>query len=196
VSSTFAGFALVSSSFVPLDGPPSCRGAGTSPVASGVPSCSADSATGSDAGISLAAWAANHVLTEHRWDLTTDPVVSDRLVAECERAKVRLSYTKQTRIELAQVDPGGPFATETISIDQSKLSELCTELVRRSFSVCDAALHTAGVRHSDIDAVFLAGGASQLPMIRAGIAKYFGTVPRIDFDPMEVVSIGASLPSK
>ena len=66
------------------------------------------------------------------------------------------------------------------------------DLVRRTFVVCDEVLGKADIKARDIDAVFLAGGTTQLPMIRHGVEAYFGRTPQSGFDPMEVVAIGAS----
>ena len=148
---------------------------------------------GDDIDRRIAAWAADELLKRCNWDLHSDPEVFDRLIVECERAKIRLSQSDTTNIELAQVDPAAPETALNVEINQRLLSELATDLVRRTFSICDEVLRDANTKASEIDAVFLAGGITQLQMIRQGIASYFGTPPRCDFDPMEVVSIGASL---
>jgi molecular chaperone DnaK len=148
---------------------------------------------GDDIDRAIAAWAAEEVARVHRWDLRSDPVVWDRLVIECERAKIRLCYAKETRIELAQVDPAAPAAESCIDLADTMLADLCMDLVKRTFVICDAVLNQAGTRAQDIDAVFLAGGATQLPTVQSAVKQYFGRTPRCSYDPMEVVGIGASV---
>jgi molecular chaperone DnaK len=147
---------------------------------------------GDDIDLALARWAADRILQEHNWNLRDDPAVFNRLVLECERAKCRLSYALQTEIPLSQIDPAGPIATASLALDQDLLSSLSSDLVRRTFGICDEVLRNAGVKASDLDAVFLAGGSTELPMVKDGIRQYFGKDPVAEIDPMEVVAIGAS----
>jgi molecular chaperone DnaK len=147
---------------------------------------------GDDVDHALATWAAEEVLRVHRWDLRTDAEVFDRLMLECEYAKIRLSYAAQTRIELSQVDPLGPAGSTGLSVDRPMLARLCTDLAQRTFTVCDQVLAKVGLKAAEIGSVFLAGGSTLLPMVRSGVEAYFGRPARCDFDPMEVVSIGAS----
>lgn len=148
---------------------------------------------GDDIDQAVASWAAERVLEEHRWDLRDNAVIFDRLVSECERAKVRLCYASETKIELAQVDPAAPAATSFLTVGQDVLADLTLDLVRRSFVICDEVLARAGVKVANIGAVYLAGGTTQLPMVRNAVGQYFGTNPISAYDPMEVVAIGASL---
>lgn len=148
---------------------------------------------GDDIDQALAAWAADEVLRSHRWDLRVDPAVYARLVVECERAKIRLCSQEETRIDLSQVDPASPEGAEGPAVSRRVLAELCLDLVRRTFVICDEVLARCRLKASDLDAVYYAGGTTKLPMIRDGIEQYFGQAPRCDFDPMQVVSIGASL---
>jgi molecular chaperone DnaK len=147
---------------------------------------------GDDVDRTLAEWAADTVLAEHRWDLRSEPEVFDRLVLQCERAKIRLSYGKETKIELAQIDPSSAVAERSIILTQSRMMELCTHLVRRTFVICDEVLRKAGIKAAAVDAVYLAGGSTQLPSVRAGVEQYFGKPVHLRHDPMEVVAIGAS----
>jgi molecular chaperone DnaK len=148
---------------------------------------------GDDVDGALAAWAAAEILRDHRWDLRDDPETFDRLVAECERAKIRLSYVEKTRIELAEVDPAAPFVAAGVTLGRAELTDLCTDLVRRTFGICDEVLAGAGLKARDVGAVYLAGGSCLLPMLRGAVEQYFGASARCDFDPMEVVALGASL---
>lgn len=147
---------------------------------------------GDDIDQSIANWAADEVLASHRWDLRDNALVFDRLVLECERAKIRLCYASHTTIDLGHVDPAVPPGDNTLTIGQERLQDLADRVVGRSFVVCDEALAAANVKPSDIGAVFLSGGTTQLPMVRRAVAQYFDRQPRSELDPMEVVSIGAS----
>jgi hypothetical protein len=148
---------------------------------------------GDDVDCALACWAADELLRLHGWDVRSDPEVFDRLVLECERAKTRLSYAAETVIKLAEVDPASPVAAGDMPLERARLQALCGPLLQRTFIVCDEVLHRVNLRAQDVGAVFLAGGSSQLPMICEGLEAYFGKPPRREFDPMEVLAIGASL---
>jgi molecular chaperone DnaK len=141
----------------------------------------------------LSDWVAEQMLVRHNWDTRSDPEVFDRVVVQCERAKIRLCLADSTSIELRNIDPSAPAAAESIPLDRRKLSELAQPLVSRTFLLCDQVLRDAGLQSSQIDAVYLAGGSTLMPLVRDGVAHYFGSLPRCELDPMEVVAIGASL---
>jgi molecular chaperone DnaK len=148
---------------------------------------------GDDIDLEIANWTAMEVLERYGWDLTNNSEVRARLVSECECAKVRLSSKEVTTIDLSQVDPECPGASQGLMLERESLDRLCDELVRRSFVTCDHVLASAGVRASDLDAVFLAGGSTHLPTIQKGVEAYFGKPGRMDFEPTHVVALGASL---
>jgi molecular chaperone DnaK len=141
----------------------------------------------------LSDWVSDQMLAKYNWDPRADAEVFDRVVVQCERAKIRLCLAESTNIELRNIDPSAPAATESIPIDRRKLSELAQPLVSRTFLLCDQVLRDAGLQSSQIDAVYLAGGTTLMPLVRDGVAHYFGSLPRCELDPMEVVAIGASL---
>jgi molecular chaperone DnaK len=148
---------------------------------------------GDDIDRAMAEWAAQQVLAKYRWDLRSDPETYDRLVLEAERAKIRLSFARQTSLELGQVDPASPVAIESVKLDREMLERVAYPLIQRTFGVCDEVLSEAAVRPRDIDAVLLAGGSTGLAMVRHYVARYFDQTPEVAFDPMEVVALGASL---
>jgi molecular chaperone DnaK len=148
---------------------------------------------GDDIDRAIAEWAAGQTLERHNWDLSTHPEVYDRLAVQAERAKIRLSIASQTRIELSQIDPGAPAAGEGLVLERDTLLRLCSPFIARTFLICDQVLHEAGLIASNIDAVFLAGGTTLLPAVREGVGRYFGAPVHSELDPLEVVSIGASL---
>ena len=141
----------------------------------------------------LAEWVADQVLKEHNWDLRNYSEIYGRLLLECERAKIRLSFFDETVIELCKIDPDGPAAPHELAIRASDLDVLSEELVRRTFVTCDSVLREADVRPQDLDAVFLVGGSTQLAKVREGVEIYFGKPGRFEVEPMEAVAIGASL---
>jgi len=148
---------------------------------------------GDDIDHALAEWVSQHVLEKHNWDLTNYAETYDRLLARCEDAKIALSVNPEAPILLSQVDPECPVEDDELVVTQSLLSEKCRELVRRSFIACDDVLRTANLRPPDIDTVFLAGGTTMLPMIQEGVEAYFGRAGLVEFDPTEVVALGAGL---
>ncbi len=151
---------------------------------------------GDDIDSAIADWVAGEVMERFSWDLRSDTLVRDRLIVQCERAKARLGFAAQTRVELGQIDPAAPMASQSIVIDRARLDMLARDLVGRTFALCDEVLRGGGLRAQDIDAVFMSGGSTLLPSVRDGVARYFSKLPRCDYDPMEVVAIGASLTSE
>jgi len=148
---------------------------------------------GDDIDLRLSGWVADEMLKTHRWEYRNEPEVLARLILECEQAKIRLSRDKQTSIDMTRVDLSSPFASASIEVDRKRLSLLCGDIVRRTFIICDEVLGKVGVKPKQIDAVFVVGGPTQLPMFKEGIEEYFQQPVRYMFDPMYVVAIGASV---
>ena len=148
---------------------------------------------GDDVDRTIALHVADRTLSQHGWDLTNDAVTFDRLVMACEMAKCELTETEQAAIAIPSVDAAAPESCGVIPITRDQVQQLTLDLVRRTFGICDEVLAQASLRARDIDAVFLAGGSTLLPGLRAFIAQYFDKRPRHDLDPMHVVSLGASL---
>lgn len=148
---------------------------------------------GDDVDHALAMWAAQEVLKKYRVDLSVDREAMDRLVLECEQAKIRLSYVQHTHIDLGQVDPVMLPPDGRVDVDQPQLQRLVADLVRRSFVVCEDVLRRGGVDRKKLGAVFLAGGSTQLPVVRTALEHFFGRSPHVDISPTQVVSMGASL---
>ena len=148
---------------------------------------------GDDIDLAIAEWAAEKVLSTHRWDLKADKEVFAGLVAECEQAKVRLSRAEVTEVAIPQADPAMPDHVPNITLDRATLWDLALPTVRRTFGLCDEVFDRAHLRASAAEAVFLAGGTTALPGFADYIGKYFDKRPRSDIDPMQVVAIGASM---
>lgn len=148
---------------------------------------------GDDVDRELAQRVAERVLTEHRWDLRTDPETFGRLIGSCCAAKEALATSEQVFIDVSEVDPSSPLGALRVTIDRAELVAITSDFVRRTFSLCDLVLDDARITTREIDAVFLAGGSTRLPGLRDMVGTYFGKRARFDIDPMHVVAIGASL---
>jgi molecular chaperone DnaK len=148
---------------------------------------------GDDVDRTIALHVADRTLSRDGWDLTNDAVTFDRLVHACELAKCELSQTEEAAIAIPSVDPAAPESCGVIPITREEVQQLTLDLVRRTFAMCDEVLAEASLKARDMEAVFLAGGSTLLPGLRGYVESYFGKRPRFDMDPMQVVSLGASL---
>jgi molecular chaperone DnaK len=148
---------------------------------------------GDDVDQRLAAWVRHSVLEKHNWDLASYAEVYDRVLSECELAKIGLASTDRVEFLLGQVDPDCPAPDEPIAITRSLLDMQCRELLQRSFTACDAVLRQAGMKASDVDVVMLAGGSTLLSVVQDGVETYFGKRGSMGIEPTEVVAIGASI---
>ncbi|MFZ1863950.1 MAG: Hsp70 family protein [Polyangiales bacterium] len=148
---------------------------------------------GDDVDRTIALHVADRTLARDGWDLTSDAVTFDRLVLAAEMAKCELSELEQAAIAIPTVDAAAPESCGVISITRDEVRQLTLDLVRRTFGICDEVLAQASLKARDMQAVFLAGGSTRLPGLRAYVESYFGKRPRFDLDPMQVVSLGASL---
>jgi molecular chaperone DnaK (HSP70) len=148
---------------------------------------------GDDVDHRLAAWVRHSVIEKHNWDLASYAEVYDRVLSECELAKIELTTADRVEFLLGQVDPDCPAPDEPIAITRELLDAQCRELLQRSFSACDAVLRQAGMKASDVDVVLLAGGSTLLAVVEEGVASYFGQRGAMGMDPTEVVAIGASI---
>ncbi len=148
---------------------------------------------GDDVDRTIALHVADRMLSREGWDLTNDAVTFDRLVHASELAKCELGEVEQAAIAIPSVDPAAPASCGVVSITREDVRQLTLDLVRRTFVICDEVLAQASLKARDMQAIFLAGGSTRLPGLRAYVESYFGKRPRFDLDPMEVVSLGASL---
>jgi molecular chaperone DnaK len=146
---------------------------------------------GDDFDHALAMYCAKEIFQQHQWDLTADRDAFDRLVAQCERAKIALSLHAQVAIDLSAVEPDLPIAQVVWPLTRATLERVCGDLVRRTFVICDEVLRNANVHARSVDAVFMAGGTTLLPIVERTLAGYFGKAPSFDVSPLDVVAIGA-----
>ena len=127
-------------------------------------------------------------------DLSTDKMALQRLKEAAEKAKVELSSTEQTEINLPYVtaDASGPKHM-AINLTRSKYEAMVNDLVARSIEPCKVAVKDAGLKPSDIDEVILVGGQTRMPAVQTAVEKYFGKAPRKDVNPDEAVAAGAAI---
>jgi len=127
-------------------------------------------------------------------DLHNDPLALQRLKEAGEKAKVELSSSSQTEVNLPYItaDATGPKHLN-VKLTRSKLESLVEELVIKSLEPCRQALKDADLSASDIDEVILVGGQTRMPLVQAKVTEFFGKEPRKDVNPDEAVAIGASI---
>lgn len=127
-------------------------------------------------------------------DLHNDPLALQRLKEAGEKAKVELSSSSQTEVNLPYItaDATGPKHLN-VKLTRSKLESLVEELVLKSLEPCRQALKDADLTAADIDEVILVGGQTRMPLVQAKVTEFFGKEPRKDVNPDEAVAIGASI---
>jgi molecular chaperone DnaK len=127
-------------------------------------------------------------------DLSKDMLALQRLKDAAEKAKIELSSSAQTDVNLPYItaDSTGPKHMN-VKITRSKLEQLVDELITRSLEPCRIALKDAGVSASDIDEVILVGGQTRMPKVQEEVEKLFGKQPRKDVNPDEAVAVGAAI---
>ncbi|SFD35542.1 molecular chaperone DnaK [Algibacter pectinivorans] len=149
---------------------------------------------GDDVDEKIINWLADEFQAEENMDLRKDPMSLQRLKEAAEKAKIELSSSAQTEINL-------PYITATASgpkhlvrtLTRSKFEQLIDDLVKRTIEPCQSALKAAGLSKSDIDEVILVGGSTRIPAVQAAVEKFFGKAPSKGVNPDEVVSLGAGI---
>ena len=139
-------------------------------------------------------WLAAEFKKDQGVDVRNDPLALQRLKEGAEKAKIELSSSQQTDINLPYItaDQTGPKHL-SVKLSRSKLESLVEDLVDRTIDPCRMALKDAGVTASQIDEVILVGGQTRMPMVQAKVEAFFGKAPRKDVNPDEAVAIGASI---
>jgi molecular chaperone DnaK len=139
-------------------------------------------------------WLAEEFKKDEDMDLRKDPMALQRLREAAEKAKIELSSSAQTEINL-------PYVTATASgpkhlvrtHTRSKFEQLINDLVKRTIKPCETALKAAGLSKSDIDEIILVGGSTRIPAVQEAVEKFFGKKPSKGVNPDEVVAIGAAI---
>jgi molecular chaperone DnaK len=127
-------------------------------------------------------------------DLTKDVLALQRLKEAAEKAKIELSSSTQTDVNLPYItaDSSGPKHLN-IKLSRAKLENLVEELIQRSINPCKQAMQDAGVTTGDIDEIILVGGMTRMPKVQEEVEKLFGKAPRKDVNPDEAVAAGAAI---
>jgi molecular chaperone DnaK len=139
-------------------------------------------------------WLAEEFTSEEQIDLRQDPMALQRLKEASEKAKIELSSSASTEINLPYItatQTGPKHLVRTLS--RAKFEQLTEDLVRRSMEPCKKALKDAGMNPSDIDEIILVGGSTRIPRIQEEVEKFFGKKPSKGVNPDEVVAIGAAI---
>ena len=127
-------------------------------------------------------------------DLTKDPMALQRLKEAAETAKIELSTSTETEVNLPYITAvDGVPKHLVVKISRAKFEQLADELVQRTLKPCEAALKDAGLSKSDIDEVILVGGSTRIPRIQEAVEKFFEKKPNKGVNPDEVVAIGAAI---
>jgi len=149
---------------------------------------------GDDVDEKIINWLASEFKSEEDIDLRKDPMALQRLKEAAEKAKIELSSSSQTEINL-------PYITATASgpkhlvrtLTRSKFEQLIDDLVKRTIEPCQSALKAAGLKTSDIDEIILVGGSTRIPAVQEAVQKFFGKAPSKGVNPDEVVAVGAAI---
>ena len=149
---------------------------------------------GDDVDEKIINWLAEEFKAEENMDLRKDPMALQRLKEAAEKAKIELSSTSTTEINL-------PYVTATASgpkhlvrtLSKAKFEQLIDDLVKRTIKPCQTALKNADLSTSDIDEIILVGGSTRIPAIQEAVEKFFGKSPSKGVNPDEVVSLGAAI---
>jgi molecular chaperone DnaK len=127
-------------------------------------------------------------------DLKNDPLALQRLKEGAEKAKIELSSSEQTEVNLPYItaDASGPKHLN-IKITRAKFESLVADLIKRSIDPCKTAMSDAGLSNSDIDEVILVGGSTRMPKVGEEVKTFFGKEPKRDVNPDEAVAMGAAI---
>ena len=149
---------------------------------------------GEDFDIALIDYLVDEFKKEQNVNLKGDPLAMQRLKEAAEKAKIELSSSTSTEVNLPYItaDATGPKHL-VVTISRAKLEALTEELVARTIAPCKIALEDAGLSASDIDDVILVGGQSRMPLVQQKVQGFFGKEPRKDVNPDEAVAIGAAI---
>ena len=139
-------------------------------------------------------WLVEEFKTENGIDLTKDAMALQRLKEAAEKAKVELSSTSSSEINLPYLMPVDGIPKHLVrSLSISKFEQLVEKLVKRTIDPCKTALKNAGLKKTDIDEIILVGGTTRIPAIQEAVKQFFGKEPSKGVNPDEVVALGAAI---
>jgi molecular chaperone DnaK len=149
---------------------------------------------GDDFDMRIMNWLAEEFLNEERVDLRKDPMALQRLKEAAEKAKIELSSSMETEVNLPYVTSVDGVPKHLVKkLSRAKFEQLVDDLVRRTLEPCRKAVEDAGVSVSQIDEVILVGGSTRIPRIVEEVEKFFGKKPSKGVNPDEVVAVGAAI---
>tara|TARA_Y100000991_G_scaffold176340_1_gene138411 strand:- start:4960 stop:6861 length:1902 start_codon:yes stop_codon:yes gene_type:complete len=149
---------------------------------------------GDDVDEKIIDWLADEFKKDEAIDLRKDPMSLQRLKEAAEKAKIELSSSSQTEINLPYItatDSGPKHLVRSLS--KSKFDQLIDDLVKRTIDPCKTALKAAGLSKSDINEIILVGGSTRIPAVQDAVEKFFGKKPSKGVNPDEVVAVGAAI---
>jgi len=139
-------------------------------------------------------WLAQEFINDEGIDLRKDPMALQRLKESAEKAKIELSSSSETEINLPYIMPVNGIPKHLVrKLTRAKFEQLCDDLIRRTLEPCRRAMKNAGMTNADIDEVILVGGSTRIPRIQEEVEKFFGKKPSKGVNPDEVVAIGAAI---
>jgi len=139
-------------------------------------------------------WLADEFKNDEGIDLRQDPMALQRLKEAAEKAKIELSSTSSTEINLPYIMPVNGIPKHLVrTLQRSKFEQLIASIVERTIAPCRSALKNAGLSTSDINEVILVGGSTRIPMIQDAVERFFGKTPSKGVNPDEVVALGAAI---
>ena len=149
---------------------------------------------GEDFDLRIIDYLADEFKRDNGVDLHSDPLALQRLKEAAEKAKIELSSSQQTEVNLPYItaDSSGPKHL-VLKLTRAKLESLGEDLVERTIGPCKTALEDAGLKTTDIDDVILVGGQTRMPLVQQKVMEFFGKEPRRDVNPDEAVAMGAAI---
>jgi molecular chaperone DnaK len=139
-------------------------------------------------------WLADEFKSQENIDLRKDPMALQRLKDAAEKAKIELSSSSETEINLPYITAvDGVPKHLVLKLSRAKFEQLCDDLVKRTIEPCRQAIKDAGLTANDIDEIILVGGSTRIPRIQTVVEEFFGKKPNKGVNPDEVVAIGAAI---
>ncbi|MBC99968.1 MAG: molecular chaperone DnaK [Crocinitomicaceae bacterium] len=149
---------------------------------------------GDDVDQKIIDWLSDEFKKDEGIDLKKDPMALQRLKEAAEKAKIELSSSASTEINLPYIMPVDGIPKHLVrSLSKAKFEQLIDDLVKRTIDPCKSALKSAGLSKSDIDEIILVGGSTRIPAIQEAVEKFFSKSPSKGVNPDEVVSLGAAI---
>ncbi len=149
---------------------------------------------GDDFDVVIINWLAEEFKAQEGVDLRKDPMILQRIKDAAEKAKIELSSSSETEINLPYVTAiDGVTKHLVMKLTRAKFEQLADDLIKRTLKPCEDALRDAGLSKNDIDEVILVGGSTRIPAVQQAVEDFFGKKPNKGVNPDEVVALGASI---